>query len=558
MTAEVNIGILVREVAARVPQRPAILQGDSLLTYERLVDRSARFAGFLRSRGIGCRTERDELAGHRAGQDLLAQFLHNSPAYIEGMIGSYLARAAPFNVNYRYQQEELRYLFDDASPAVIQYHARFAPSVDVLVRGLAQPPLLVQVPDDSGEPLLPGAVDFEDAVSGPQVGDEVRPSPDDLYVIYTGGTTGMPKGVLWRQADVAVTTLGVRDRRHHREWESVAELLDALPDQPRRVMPCAPMMHGAAQWAALQTLCDAGTVVFPEQTASFDADEALGTVDRHQVSAMTIVGDAFAQPLLTMLRASQHDLSSLVVIVSGGAALHPATKNELLERIPGIRVLENIGSSESGIQGSHYSTRSTSSGTPRFSPDPTTVVVSSELTGFVTPGHDGAGWLATRGRIPLGYLGDEPKTSRSFPTINGVRVSLPGDRARLLEDGSVQLLGRDSTTINTGGEKVFGEEVEQVLKDHPQVEDALVCGRPSERWGAEVAALVVTSDDAVTEAQLVEFCRARLSRYKVPKSVRSVPCIERSAAGKPDYRWAAEQVARGAVGAGHFPEGVDR
>jgi fatty-acyl-CoA synthase len=557
MPTELNLAEVFTAVADRVPARPALLQGERVTSYGELLDRSRKLARFLHGRGIRHTVDRASLRGHESGQHLMAQFLYNCPEYVEGLLGAYLGRVAPFNVNYRYQADELTYLLQDAGPAVIQYHASFAPILaDVLPR-LTGVELLLQVDDGSGNSLLPKALDYEDALASaaPDVSD-IAPSPDDLYVIYTGGTTGMPKGVLWRQADVAVSTLGLRNRGEGREWSSAQECVAAVREVPMRVLPCAPMMHGAAQWAALQAMCEGNTVVFPEAAQSFSAQDVLRAVEQHRVTVITIVGDAFGWPLVEELDRASQDVTSLRVIVSGGAALHAGCKNRLLELIPGVRIIENIGSSESGILGSRQSQTREIAAEATFSPDESMVVVSEELDRFLGPAHDGIGWLARRGRIPLGYLGDESKTRRTFPVIEGERLSIPGDRARLLATGEVLLLGRDSLTINTGGEKVFVEEVEEVLKDHPDVIDALVCGRPSERWGAEVAAVVVTSSD-VTSESLLEFCRGRLARYKVPKDLRFVEKLERTETGKPDYRWALKQVSgTGVEGLGQIDASV--
>jgi acyl-CoA synthetase (AMP-forming)/AMP-acid ligase II len=539
---ELNIGRIALTIADQIPDRPAVLQGDRAVTYRDLADRSSRLARYLHERGLGHFADRSGLGGHETGQHLMAQFLYNCPEYVEGLIGSYLGRVAPFNVNYRYQVAELTYLLKDAAPAAIQYHACFAPTLAQVLPHLSGVEVLLQVADGSGEPLLPGAVDYESALASaiPDL-HGVDPSPDDLYIIYTGGTTGMPKGVLWRQADVAVSTLGLRNRRQDREWASVDECRTAVCAHPMRVLPCAPMMHGAAQWAALQAVCEGNVVVFPENAHTFAAKDIWNAVQRHHVSVLTIVGDAFGWPLVEELERTEHDVSSVKVIVSGGAALQAACKNRLLAQIPGLRIIENIGSSESGILGSRLSAARESSADATFVPDESMVVVAEDFSRLLDAGHDGAGWLAREGRIPLGYLGDAEKTNRTFPVVEGQRLTVPGDRARLLETGEVQLLGRDSLTINTGGEKVFVEEVEAVLKDHPAVVDALVCGRPSERWGAEVAAVVVAP--GIRELELIEFCRDRLARYKVPKAIRLVERIARTETGKPDYKWAASQVA---------------
>lgn len=550
MTAhqDLNLGRVIAAVAEQVPERIAVIQGAAALTYRDLVERSTRLAIYLNSRGIGHIADRAHLKNHQAGQALMGQLLYNGAAYIEGLVGGFVGRIAPFNVNYRYLGDELRYLFTDAGPAVIQYHAAFAPLLTEVLPHLTPQPLLLQVADSSGHPLIEGAVDYEDALNS--IGaDQLSStsllehlSPDDLYVIYTGGTTGMPKGVLWRQGDVAVSTMGLRDRRRNREWASEEELAAALRPTPNRVVPCAPMMHGAAQWAALGFLGEGNTIVFPEKAESFAPEQVLRAVEQHGVTAITIVGDAFALPLIEVLDRGRYDVSSLRVVVSGGAALHAGSKQRLIESVPRLRVVENIGSSESGILGSRHSEDAAGASDSSFAPDTSMAVVNEDMTAFLTPGHDGTGWLARRGRIPLGYLGDAEKTARTFPVVEGERVSIPGDRAQLLANGQVRLLGRDSLTVNTGGEKVFVEEVEAVLKDHPAVSDALVCGRPSNRWGSEIAAVVV-AERGTRASDLIDFCRAHLARYKVPKDIVFVDQVARTETGKPDYEWATTQVS---------------
>ncbi|WP_234898957.1 AMP-binding protein [Mycolicibacter kumamotonensis] len=538
-----NLSDVLETIANAYPDRVALVHGPAAYTFSGLADRAARLGRYLADRGLGCFAERSELANHQTGQHMLAQYLRNGTHYVEGLFGAYRARVAPFNVNYLYQAEELSYLLRNAGPAAIQYHAEFAPRLAEVLPSLTPPPLLLQVDDGSGHPLLPGAVDYESALQSVPASVPSVPSPDDLYVIYTGGTTGMPKGVLWRQADVAVATLGLQNRRAGREWRSLDDLGEAVRRKPSRVLPCAPLMHGASQWAALGALCEGNAVVFPDDARTFNAAQVLSAVERHQVTALTIVGDAFGYPLVEELERGGRDMSSLRTLVSGGAALHPRVRRRLQELIPHLRVVENIGSSESGVQGSRHSHSSEPAASEAFFPDANTVIVAGDFSGMLRPGDAGShvtGWLARRGRIPLGYLGDEGKTAQTFPIIDGIRVTIPGDRVRLLPDGRVELLGRDSLTINTGGEKVYVEEVESVLKDHPDIIDAVVCGRQSVRWGSEVVA-VVHGHPGIEIDELKEFCRDRLARYKVPKAFRVVNKIRRGPAGKPDYRWAAKQ-----------------
>lgn len=536
---------VVEAVAARFPDRPAVVQGDRTLTYAQLVDRTRRLARYLADRGLGCHTERAALAGHEIGQDTLGQYLHNCPEYVEGLIGSCRARVAPHNVNYRYVADELRYLFRDSRPRAIQYHATFAPVLAEVLDGLDLDPVLLQVADDSGNPLLPGAVDYEQALASVPAELEVRPAPDDAYLLYTGGTTGKPKGVVWRQADALVALLGVRNRSTGEEWRNIEEKTAATAERPMRLLPLAPFMHAAAQAAAMQTLVDGNTLVIQEEVRRFDPAKALDTIVRHRVGVVTLVGDAFARPLADELEARPRELPGLRVLISTGAALNAVHKQRLAAAVPGLQVIEAVGSSETGVQGRKQGTEGPVSGRPTFAREGHTLVISEDMTKLLEPGHDGVGWLATGGRVPLGYLGDPEKTARTFPVVADVRVSVPGDRARLLPGEVIELLGRDAATINTGGEKVFAEEVEDVVKAHPAVADAVVCGRPSDRWGTEVVALVERRPEVELRADdVVAFCAERLARYKLPKSVVFVESVPRSASGKADYNWARDTASR--------------
>ena len=542
---EFTVAGLVEATAMVVPERSAITGDQGTLGYAELSDRCRRLARFLNDHRLGAYRERGLLRGHETGQEFLAQYLYNSPAYLEGLLGAFRGRLAAINVNYRYGIEELRYLLQDSRPAAIQYHGCFAPVLAELLPELDFVRVLLQVDDGSGEGLLPGAVDYEDALASVPPEVDTAMTPDDLYVLYTGGTTGMPKGVLWRQGDIIPVALGVRNRRDNREWLSLEERLSAISRRPQRVMPLAPYMHGAAQWAALQALCEGNTLVIPERVRSFDSDDTWDCAARHQVTTMTIVGDAFGRPLADAIEARPRELPALRYLFSGGAALNAVHKQRLVAAIPHLQVFETIGSSETGTQGRSEGADQDRPGPPAFTRAASTVVISEDMTRILSPGHDGIGWLATAGRVPLGYLGDEVKTARTFPVVEGMRLSVPGDRARLLADDQVELLGRDSVTINTGGEKVFAEEVEAAVKTHPDVADAIVCGRPSATWGTEVVALVQARPGAgLDAADVIAACADHVARYKLPKAVIVVDQVRRTAAGKPDYRWAEGVAAR--------------
>jgi acyl-CoA synthetase (AMP-forming)/AMP-acid ligase II len=538
-----NLGRVFETVAATVPDREAIVGGDKRLRYADLRDRSRRLASFLHGRGLGKSRGREGLGGHESGQDHLGLYLHNGNEYVEGMIGSYLARVAPFNVNYRYVEEELRYLLTDSAAKALVYHATFAPVLARVLPALPELELLLQVADESGNDLLPGALDYEAALASavPEL-PPVELTPDDLYILYTGGTTGMPKGVLWRQHDIFRAAMGGRT---YGTWELVQSYEHlasrVLPTGDVRVMSIPPLMHGAAQWACFYYMAMGATVVFPANTRSLDPVDVWDTVARERVIGISVVGDAMARPIVEELERGHHDAPTLMAFGSGGATLSVGLKERLLAVLPNVLITDVAGASETGVQmGVASGSGSVSTGT--FVAGPGTVVVSADMARVVEPGEDEEGWLAQTGSVPLGYLGDAAKTARTFPVIDGERYSIPGDRARLLADGQIELLGRDSVTINSGGEKIFAEEVEQAIIGHPAVADVVVAPRPSERWGQEVVALVQVADgQSVTAEELLEEAGKHVARFKLPKAISFLPHIVRSPAGKADYRWARER-----------------
>ena len=545
---EFNVAQVHEAVSAAVPDRECIVWRDRRLTYADVTDRTRRLANHLLAQGLGVRAERSSLAGHESGQSQLACYLHNGNEYLEAMLGAYKARVAPFNVNYRYVAEELRYLLNDAQAEAIVFHSAFADRLAEVLPDLPSLKVLLQVDDGSGADLLPGAVWYEEALAAasPERPD-VEWSPDDLYILYTGGTTGMPKGVLWRQADIFVGALGGRNVGTGTEWEDLDQIVAAARDGGSRILPAPPFMHGAGHWVAFNCMTGGGTVVIQDDTVTLDPADVWSTVAREQVNLLLIVGDAFGRPLVEELeRAAEggkpHDTSSLLAILSGGAPLNSSLKDRFLAQLPTVMVMDAVGSSETGSQMSHVSAAGQPASTGTFTPGPGAAVVSEDLTHRLEPGHEGIGWLAQTGRVPLGYLGDPEKTARTFPVIEGERHSVPGDRARLTADGLIELFGRDSVTINSGGEKIFAEEVEQAIAHHPDVYDVVVAGRPSERWGQEVVAVVQLRAGATAdEGALREEAAKHIARYKLPKAFVFVPAIVRSPAGKADYRWAREQ-----------------
>jgi 3-oxocholest-4-en-26-oate---CoA ligase len=544
---EYNLADLNEAVSAAIGDREAIVFGDRRLSYAQLAHRTRQLANHLLGAGFRVTTERDQLEGWESGQDHLALYLHNGNEYLEGMLGAYKARVVPFNVNYRYVSEELRYLLNDSRARGIIFHSAFAPTLDEVRGDLPHLELFLQVDDDSGNPLLDGAVWYEDALrdaSGEP--PAVERSPDDLYVLYTGGTTGMPKGVLWRQADIYPAALGGREAGSGREWPDVETIVETATHGGARLMPAPPFMHGAAHWLAFNALTGGNTLVIPPPSPTLDPHAIWQTIADEHVNVLLIVGDAFGRPLIDELERHDYDLSSMLMIVSGGAALSSTVKNRLLELLPNAGVMDGLGASETGQQAVQISGSGADATTGTFTPGPGMCIVDEQLTARLEPGSDQSGWLAQVGRVPLGYLGDADKTARTFPVIDGVRYSVPGDRARYTPEGLLDLQGRDSVTINSGGEKIFAEEVEAALMAHPAVYDVVVAGRPSERWGNEVVAVVqLRPGSTATADELLAETEPHLARYKLPKQFVFVDHVVRSPSGKADYRWAREQALAG-------------
>jgi acyl-CoA synthetase (AMP-forming)/AMP-acid ligase II len=355
----------------------------------------------------------------------------------------------------------------------------------------------------------------------------------------------MPKGVLWRQHDIFMAAMGGRKVGTWEITTSYENLTQRLKESfPVRLLVLPPLMHGAAQWACFMLMAQGATLIFPDDPRRVEPDDVWSTVEREKANTMTVVGDAVLRPLIMQLDKKEYDLSSFYAVGNGGAPLTPAVRELALARLPNLMISDSAGSSETGAQMFVVAGKDGKAG--MFLPGPGTVVVDAELTRVLDPGHDGMGWLAQTGSVPLGYLGDADKTARTFPVIQGVRYSIPGDRARHLADGQIELLGRDSVTINSGGEKIFVEEVERAIAGHPDVADVVVTGRPSERWGQEVVAVVQLNVGASSDADsIVKQASEFIARYKLPKDVIFVDVIQRSPSGKADYRWAAEQAVKG-------------
>jgi acyl-CoA synthetase (AMP-forming)/AMP-acid ligase II len=529
---EFNLADLWERVVDEIPDHEALVCGDRRLTYAQADERATRLAHHLAGLGVG------------AG-DHVALYLYNGTEYLEGMLAAFKLRAAPVNVNYRYGEDELRYLLDDSDARAVVFHREFAPALDAV---RAQLPLLegfVEVDDASSAPSLVGATEYETALAtSSSARDFDARSADDLYILYTGGTTGMPKGVMWRAEDIFFGAFG-GGNLGDAPITSPEQVVDSF-DLHRRGLPACPFMHGTAHWMAFATLYSGGTVVVsPER--HFDPGHLWRLVEAERVTFLVIVGDAFARPLIEAYDRLDPpaDVSPLTVVLSGGAVLSPSVKAAWVDRLPGTLLIDGFGASETGGQGQSIS----AAGGPiesvaRFSVNDETTVLDDDLRP-VEPGVIGK--LARRGHVPLGYYKDPAKTAATFPVIDGVRWSVPGDHARIEDDGTITVLGRGSVSINTGGEKVYPEEVEAALKSHGAVFDAVVVGVPDERWGERVTAVVQPREGTTPQLdQLAEHVRAQLAAYKAPRELVLVDAIVRSPSGKPDYRWARATAIDGA------------
>ncbi len=534
---ELSVADIHEAIAASRPDEDCLVFRDRRLSWAEVTERTRRLANYLIGRGLGVHRERSTLQGHETGQSHMAIYLHNGNEYLECMLGAFKARVAPFNVNYRYVAEELRYLLTDARAEAVVVHSQFAPVLAEVLPDLPTLTLILQVADDSGNALLPGAVWYEDALAQSSADKPpVTPSPDDLYILYTGGTTGMPKGVLWRNGDANIECFG----------GSAAGTIEGIVAEATgglKALLAPPFMHGAGHWMSFRTWNAGGTVYVQSVPDRLDPIDVWSMIEREALNFLLIVGDAFARPLLDELARGTYDLSTLTVLLSGGAPLSANLKDEFLKHLPTLMIVDGLGSSEAGGQLSHVSAGSGAT-TGTFAITAGNHVLSENLDRELAAGEDELGWLAKSGRLALGYLGDPTKTDRTYPVVDGIRYAVPGDRARLRADGIIELHGRDSVTINSGGEKIFAEEVEAAIKAHTGVYDCVVAGRPSERWGNEVVAIVRTREGYdVDEASLLAEAERHVARYKLPKAFVFVPEIVRSPSGKADYRWAKQTAA---------------
>ncbi|MDQ2650819.1 MAG: AMP-binding protein [Actinomycetota bacterium] len=529
MTAGWSLVAANDAVTAAIGDRDMLVWGDDRRTYAEVADRTRGLAGFLVDHGITVERERSELERWECGQATVALVMHNRPEYFETMFGAYRARAVPFNVNHHYRPHEIASLFEMLDAKAVVYAREQAPLLAEALAG-RDDLVLLDIEDGTGHAPLPGSVPFEAAIAAGRTDALPVPSPDDLYLVCTGGTTGSPKAVLWRQADIFVAGMAGSD-------DFTPETLGAWArDIGGRWFAAPPLMHAAAQWTAFCGLHVGATIVVHDDRGRFDARALLEVCERERINIVSIVGDAYARPMVEELQRRAYDLSSLERIGTGGAVTSEHLKVALLDLLPHVTVMDGYGASETG--GMAFGARRKDGPVEGLAPGPGAVVLSADRSRLLEPGEDEEGWTARRGRVPLGYLNDRAATEATFPIVDGERFAVPGDRATLDGAGGIHILGRDSMVVNTGGEKVFVEEVEEQLRTHPAVFDALVVGRPSDRFGQEVVGVVqLRPGTTATPAELRDHCAERLARFKAPRAIAFCDEIGRHPSGKPDYQW---------------------
>jgi len=528
---EWNYADVWEAVADEQPEAPALAHGDRRTTWSELDRRADGVASWLLDLGV-------------ARQDKVALYLHNCPEYLESVFAAAKVSLVPVNTNYRYADAELAYLWDNADALAVVFHGRFTERVERVRDQVPRVRGWLWVDDGSG-PCPDWATYYEVAAksAGARTTSDWDRSGDDLFMLYTGGTTGMPKGVMWRQDDLFARLNSAGFRRYD-ETQGVAGVRRSLSETGpgMTLLPACPLMHGTGSFTTFECLSEGGRVILLKGD-HFDPAELFDAVAREQVSSLVIVGDPFGRPMLAALDADpdRWDLSSLIGIISSGAMWSEEIKQGLLSHHPGMLLIDAFSSSEALGMGSSVSSSASAAKTAEFVLGPGVKVLAPDGRP-IQVGSEEVGVLALGGRNPLGYYKDEQKTAATFPVLDGVRYSIPGDYARVRSDGSIHLLGRGSACINTAGEKVFPEEVEEALKTHPKVSDAVVVGVPDEHYGQQVVAAVeLALGAAPTEQELIDHVKALLAGYKAPRRVRVVETIGRSPNGKVDYARHSEE-----------------
>lgn len=531
-------------IADTIPDAPAVIEGDQRWDWRTYEERSARIAAALARAGLGLDSK-------------VAIYGYNSRAFLEAQFGIFKVRGVPINVNYLYTETELEYILDNSDAEAIIFDAQFGPKIAAVRDRLPKLKTFVEIDDGSGV-RLPDALCLDDLIRDFQPHPRQSYTPDDIFMYYTGGTTGSPKGVMFRHGDLNEICFAGYVVRGQKRPESAGELAEKVLNMHRDndaticVVSC-PLMHAAGMWGGVYMSHNVGGAVVLFRNAKFDPDRIWRLAQRQRATDILIVGDAFARPMLKALEQAAgngqpYDLSALKVIFSSGAMFTREVKQGLLS-FADIVIRDTMGATEGSMAGLESSRASPPSDTARFMPNPTTKVFLEDGT-EVTPGSDEIGLVANGGAVPIGYYKDPVKTAATFRIINGHRYGVPGDFAKIAADGSLILIGRGSGCVNTGGEKVFPEEVEKVLSAHPSVQDCIVLGAPDERFGQRVVALVSPAHGAtVDQEELAQFIRKNLASYKVPKQMIVVDHVQRAVNGKHDYKWArqiVEQAARSA------------
>ena len=542
---EFHFATIWETLADAMPERTAVVHGDRRFTWSQYDDRAARVAAVYDAAGLGPDSK-------------IGLFLYNGNEYLEAHYAAFKMRGVPINVNYRYMDEELWYLLDNADAEALVFHSSLGDRVERVRGRLPKLKLLIEVEDgDVGQ--VPVAHRYEEVVASHQPMPRITRDENDIYMLYTGGTTGMPKGVMYDMGGLtrSFATLGfpLLGLVPPTDAADVAPLVQSVIESGNGLisMPCAPLMHGTGVWLGAMIPQLGGAQVVTLQSRSLDPDEVLRTAQNEAVTNMTIVGDAFAKPLIRALDAATaagtpYDLSQLKMIISSGVMWTAEVKEQLLDRVEHVILLDAIGSSE-GSMGNNISMKGVPPATARFTSNPTTKVFREDNT-EVTPGSDEIGMVAAGGMVPLGYFKDEAKSARTFRTIDGVRYSFPGDMAMVGADGSLILLGRGSQVINSGGEKIFPEEVEEAVKRVDGVLDCLVVGLDDEKFGQAVTAVASLVEGAtITEADVIAGVKRDLAAYKAPKRVVFVASVPRAPNGKADYT-TTKQMANDALGLG--------
>jgi acyl-CoA synthetase (AMP-forming)/AMP-acid ligase II len=514
-------------VADLQPTLPAVTQGARTLSWEEFDSGADGVAQFLLDLDV-------------AQQDKVAMYLYNCPEYLQSTFAAMKVGLVPVNTNYRYGEDELSYLWENADAVAVIFHGVFAQRIEGILDRVPRVKGWLWVDDDSG-PCPEWATPYDDAAKS-AIGRVSAPwgrSGDDLYMLYTGGTTGMPKGVMWRQDDLFARLIDSAVRHYPVDGglEAVRAAIEASPGGVT-LLPACPLMHGTGNFPSNTVLAEGGRVCLLE-SRRYDPVELLDTIEREKVNGLVFVGDPFARPLLAALdeHPGKWDLSSLLMIISSGAMWSEPVKEGLLRHHPGMLLVDAFSSSEALGMGVSVSASGAAAKTASFTLGPDVKVLTDDGR-QVEPGSEEIGVLALGGRNPLGYYKDEEKSERTFKEIDGVRYSIPGDFAQVGSDGTIHLLGRGSVCINSGGEKIFPEEVEEALKTHAAVRDAVVVGIPHPTYGEQIVAVIEPADgtEALAEADLIAHVKERLSSFKAPRRVRAVATIGRAANGKVDYK----------------------